>query len=67
MIAHWGVRALIANVFSLLEGILEPPHTTNYTIVVVSGGLEFLRCEAPSQILVLTELRELDFKLERPT
>ena len=37
------------------------------TIVVVSGGLEFTLCDAPSQVLVVTELRELVFHLERAT
>ena len=67
MKAHWGVRALHACVFSLPQGVLEPPRTSDCTIVVVSGGLGSTRCEAPSPVLVVTELRELVFQLERPT
>ena len=51
---------------------LEPPRTSDCTIAVVSEGLgstrrEFTRCDAPSPVLVVTELRELVFQLERPT
>ena len=67
MKAHWGVRALHACVFSLPQGVLEPPRTSDCTIVVVSGGLGSTGCEAPSPVLVVTELRELVFQLERPT
>ena len=67
MKAHWGVRALHACVFSLLLGMLKPPRTSDCTTVVVSGGLGSPECEAPSPFLVVTELRELDFQLERPT
>ena len=67
MKAHWGVRALHACVFSLPQGVLEPPRTSDCTIAVVSGGLGSTRCEAPSPVLVVTELRELVFQLERPT
>ena len=67
MKAHWGVRALRACVFSLLQVLLEPPRTSDCTIVVVFGGLGSTGCEAPSPVLVVTELRELVFQLERPT
>ena len=65
--AHRGVRALHACVFSLPKGVLEPPRTSDCTIVVVSGGLGSPECEAPSPFLVVTELRELVFQLEMPT
>ena len=58
---YWGVRALHACVFSLLLGVLEPPRTSDCTIVVVYGGLGSPECEAPSPFLVVTELRELVF------
>ena len=67
MIEHWGVRALHTRVFSLPQGALEPPLTSDCTIVVVSGGLGSTQCEAPSPVLVVTELRELVFQLERAT
>ena len=65
--AHWGVRALYARVLSLALGVLEPPRTSDSTIVVVSGGLGFIRCDALSPVLVVTGLRELVFQQERPT
>ena len=61
MKAHWGVRALSACVFSLAQGGLEPPRTSDCTIVVVSDGLGSTGCESPSPVLVVTELRELGF------
>ena len=67
MKAHWGVRALHARVFSLPQGVLEPPRSSDSTIGVVSGGLGSTRCEAPSPFLVVSELRELVFQLERAT
>ena len=67
MIAHWGVRALHARVFRLHRSILEPPRTSDETIVVVSRGLEFTRCEEPSPVLLVTEFRDLSFQLERAT
>ena len=67
MKAHWGVRLLHACVFSPPQGALEPPRTSDSTIAVVSGGLGSTRCEVPSPFLVVTELRELIFQLERPT
>ena len=54
------VRSVLA-FFGLPQGMPEPPLSSDCTIVVVFGGLEFIRCEAPSKILVLTELRELFF------
>ena len=65
--AHWGVRALHTRVLSLAYGMLEPSSTADCNIVLVSEGLEFTRCDAPSLVLVVTELRELVFQLERPT
>ena len=67
MKAHRGVLALHACVFSLPQGVLEPPRTSDCTIVVVYGGLGSPECEAPSPFLVVTELRELVFQMERPT
>ena len=67
MKAHWGVRALLACVFSLPQGVMELPRISDCTIAVVSGGLESTGCEAPSPFLVGTELRELGFQQERPT
>ena len=67
MKAHRGVRALHACTFSLPQGVLEPPRISDCTIVVVSGGLGSTGCEAPSPVLVVTELRELVFQLERAT
>ena len=61
------MRALHACVLSLPQGVLEPPRKSDCTIVDVSGGLEFTRFEAPGPVLVVTELRELAFQLERPT
>ena len=37
--AHLGVRALHACVLNLHQGVLEPPRTSDCTIVVVSVGL----------------------------
>ena len=65
--AHWGVRALHACVFSLSKRVLEPPRTSDCTIVVVSRGLGNTWCGESSPFLVVTELRELVFQLERPT
>ena len=67
MKAHWGVRALHACVFSPPKCVLEPPRSSDCTTVVVFGGLGSTGCEAPSPVLVVTELRELVFQLERPT
>ena len=67
MKAHWDVRALHARDFSLASGVLEPPRASDSTIMVVSGGLGSTGCEAPSPVLVVTELRELVLQLERPT
>ena len=67
MKAHWGVHALYECVLSPPQGALELPRTYDTTVVVVSGGLGFTGCEAPSPVLVVTELRELVFQLERPT
>ena len=49
------------------QGVLEPPRTSDCTIVVVSGGHGSTWSEAQSPVLVVTELRELVFQLERPT
>ena len=67
MKADWGVRALHARVFSFRKGRLEPPRASDCTIEVVSGGLGSTLCEAPSPVLVVTELRELVFQQERLT
>ena len=67
MKAHWGVRALHARVFGLPQALLEPPRASDCTIVVVSGGIGYTRCEEPSPVLVETDLRELVFQLEGPT
>ena len=67
MKAHWGVRALHARVFGLPQALLEPPRASDCTIIVVSGGIGSTRCEVPSPFLVVTELRELVFQLERAT
>ena len=67
MKAHWGVRALHTRVLKLAWGVLDPPRASDCPIVVVSGGLGSTRCEAPSPVLVVTELRVLVFQLERPT
>ena len=67
MKANWGVRALRARVLSFAQGEFELLRTSDCTIAVVSGGLESTGCEAPSPVLVVTELRELVFQLERPT
>ena len=61
MKAHRGVRALHASVFSLPQGVPEPPRTSDCHIIVVSGGLDFIWCDAPRSFLVVTELRELAF------
>ena len=66
MKALWGVRALHTRVFSLPQDSFEPPLTSDCTIVIVSGGLGSSGCDAPSPVLVVTELRELVFQLERP-
>ena len=50
-----------------LLGVLKPPRASDCTIVVVSGGLGSTGCEAPSPLLVVTELSELVFQLERLT
>ena len=65
--AHWAVRALHARNFSLPNSVLKPPHIPDCTIAVVSGGLGSTKCEAPSPVLVVTELRELVFQREWPT
>ena len=41
------------------QGVVELPRLSDCTIAVVSGE--------PSPVLVVTELRELVFQLERPT
>ena len=64
---HWDVRALRACDFSLAYDMLEPPRTSDCTIVFVSGGLEFIYCDAPSPVLVVNEPRELVFQLKRAT
>ena len=46
---------------------LKPLLTSDCTIVVVSGEIEFTRCEEPSPFLVATELLELVFQLEIST
>ena len=53
--------------FFFPQGVLEPPRTSYCTIAVVSGGLGSTRCEAPNPFLVVSELRELVFQLERAT
>ena len=67
MKAQRGVRALHACVLSLTQGVLEPPRTSDCTIVIVYGGLEFflVRCAKPG--FRVSELRELVFQLERAT
>ena len=60
MNANWGVRALHACVFGLSQGVPEPHRLFYCAVVVVSGKLEFTRSEAPSPVLVVTELRELN-------
>ena len=67
MEAHWGVRALHDRVFSLLQDVQEPPRTSDCTIVIVSGGLGSAECGASSPVLVVTELREIVFRLEAVT
>ena len=61
------MRALHTCDFSFSENVLEPLCTSDSTLVVISGGLGSTECEAPSPVLVVTELRELVFQLERPT
>ena len=61
------MRALHAHVFGFPQGVLEPPRTSDCTIVDVSGGLGSAGCEAPSPVLVVSELWGLVFQLERPT
>ena len=67
MKTHCGVRALHACILSLALGVLEPPRTSDCTIVIVSGGIGSTRCETLSPVLVVTELRELVLQLYRPT
>ena len=67
MKAHWGVPALHACDLAPPQIVLELPRTPDCTIAVVSGGIKSTRCEAPSPVLVVTELSELVFQLERPT
>ena len=64
---HWGMRTLHARVFSLPRVCWSRPVHLICTIMVVSGGIESPRCEAPSPVLVVIELRDLVFQLERPT
>ena len=47
------------------QGVLEPLRTSDCTAVVVSGVHGSTECEAPSSVLVLTELRELVFQLAK--
>ena len=48
--------------------IVQPDErVADCTIAVVSGKLGSTRCEAPSTVVVITELRELVFQRERPT
>ena len=49
------------------QGVLEPPRSSDCTIVVVSWGLGSTRCEEPSPVLVVPKLREVVFQLKRPT
>ena len=66
MKAHRGVHALHACGFSLPQGVLEPPRTSDSTIAYVPDGLGSTWCVASSPVLVVTELGELVFQLERP-
>ena len=47
--------------------MIESTRASDCNIVVVSGGLGSTGFEAPSPDLVVTELRELGFKLDKPT
>ena len=67
MKAIWGVRALHACVISPPLDALELPRTSDYTIAVVSCELGSTGFEQPRPVLVVTELWELVFQLERPT
>ena len=67
MKALWGVRALNVCVLRVPQGVLDLPRTSDGTTVVVSGGLGSTGCVASSPVLVVTELRELGFQLERLT
>ena len=49
------------------QEVLEQLRTYDCTIVVVSGGPVSTGFETPSPFLVVTELHELFFYLERPT
>ena len=60
------MRALHARVFSFTLGLVDPPRTSYYSIVVISGGLGSTGCEVPSLVLVVTEFRELGIQL-KPT
>ena len=60
------VRSMLA-FLAFPQGVLESPHTSEFAIVVVSGGLGSTGCGASSPVLVVTELRELVFQLERAT
>ena len=67
MKAHWGVRALQACVFSPLRVCgSRPVHpiVLSQSFLVDLGPLGAM---ASSPVLVVTELRELVFQLERPT
>ena len=52
---------------SLPQRAHEPLSTSDCTAVVVSRGLGSTGCETPSPVLVVTELREVVFQLERRT
>ena len=52
--------------FGLPQGALDPPRTSDFNIAVVSGGDGSSWWKAPSPFLVVTELRELVFQMERP-
>ena len=64
---HWGVSALHDRVFSHPMIGFEPPRASDCAVVVVSGVLGSTQCEELSPVLVVTELREPVFQLERPT
>ena len=64
---HLSVLALHACVFSLPQGVPEPPRSSDCTFAVVSGEIGSTRCEAPSPFLVVTVLRELVFQVKMET
>ena len=64
--AHRGLRALTARVFSFPQGAFEPPRESDISAIDILRDLGPLGARRPCSCLVVNELRERVFHLERP-